>query len=79
MNLSLLNELQALRLQHARRTPRDLPVGKPAWIFGAGNFGRDLCEALQKTGHAVAGFVETKPAASEVMGLPVLGWQQWAG
>jgi FkbM family methyltransferase len=79
MNLSLLNELQALRLQHARRTPRDLPVGKPTWIFGTGQFGRDLCDALQKIGHPVAGFVETKPLAVEVMGLPVMDWAQWAG
>jgi FkbM family methyltransferase len=78
MNLSLLQELQALRQQRASRPYRDLPAGKPAWIFGTGQFGRDLCDALQNIGHPVAGFVETKPLASEVMGLPVLGWPKWA-
>ena len=78
MTLSISNELQALRQQYARRTARDLPAGKPAWIFGTGQFGRYLCRALQKVGHPVAGFVETKPAASEVMNLPVLDWSRWA-
>jgi len=78
MNLSLLDELQALRQQHANRTYRDLPDGKPVWIFGTGQFGRDLCGALQKIRHPVAGFVETKPSNLEVMGLPVLGWPKWA-
>lgn len=78
MTLSISNELQALRQQYARCTARDLPAGKPVWIFGAGQFGRDLCRALQNVGHSVAGFVETKPSASEVMGLPVLDWPQWA-
>ena len=78
MNLSLLDKLQALRQQHANRTYRDLPDGKPVWIFGTGQFGRDLCGALQKIRHPVAGFVETKPSTPEVMGLPVLGWTKWA-
>lgn len=78
MTLSISNELKGLRQQYARRTARDLPAGKPAWIFGAGQFGRDLCRALQKVGHPVAGFVETKPSAFEVMGLQVLDWRQWA-
>lgn len=78
MTFSISKELQALRQQYARRTALDLPAGKPAWIFGAGQFGRDLCRAMQMVGHPVAGFVETKPSASEVMGLPVLDWPQWA-
>jgi FkbM family methyltransferase len=78
MTLNLRDELQALRQQFARRTARDLPSGKPAWIFGAGQFGRDLCGALLKVGHPVAGFVETKPTAPEVMGLQVLDWPTWA-
>lgn len=78
MTLSISNELQALRQQYAHSTARDLPAGKPVWIFGTGQFGRDLCGALQKVGHPVAGFVETKSSAPEVMGLPVLDWPQWA-
>lgn len=78
MTFSISNELQALRQQYAHSTARDLPAGKPVWIFGTGQFGRDLCGALQKVGHPVAGFVETKSSAPEVMGLPVLDWPQWA-
>jgi len=78
MTLSISNELQALRQQHARHNARDLPAGKPVWIFGTGQFGRDLCRALQKIGHQVDGFVETQPSAPEVMGLPVLDWSRWA-
>ena len=78
MPLNIRDELQALRQQYARRTPRDLPAGKPVWIFGTGQFGRDLCGALHQVGHPVAGFLETKPSGPEVMGLPVLGWQKWA-
>ena len=78
MTLNLTDELQALRQQYASRTVRDLPAGKSVWIFGTGQFGRDLCSALQKVGHPVAGFVETKPSAPEVMGLPILDWPQWA-
>ena len=78
MTLSISKELQALRQQHAHHNARDLPAGKPVWIFGTGQFGRDLCRALQKVGHPVDGFVETKPAASEVMNLPVLDWSRWA-
>ena len=78
MVLNIGEELQALHQQHASRTPKDLPHGKPVWIFGVGQFGRDLCCALRQLGHPVAGFLETKPAVSEVMGLPVLNWPRWA-
>jgi FkbM family methyltransferase len=78
MKLSIPNEIQILRQQHGSHKVRDLPAGKPVWIFGTGKFGRDVCCALQEIGHPVAGFVETKPAASEVRCLPVLEWTQWA-
>ncbi len=77
MKLSYKNEIKALFQQHHSLTVRDLPEGKPIWIFGAGNFGRDLCSALQKVGHQVAGFVETNSISSQVMGYPVIGWDQW--
>ena len=78
MASSVLDELYSLPQRYANRPTRDLPAGKFVWIFGTGQFGRDLCVALQKTGHPVAGFVETKPSAAQVLGLPVLGWQQWS-
>lgn len=78
MTPSMLEELHTLPQRYANRQSRDLPAGKPVWIFGTGQFGRDLCKALQQTGHPVAGFVETKPSAPEVMGLPVRDWQQWS-
>ncbi|MBC5763633.1 FkbM family methyltransferase [Ramlibacter albus] len=44
------------------------------WIFGAGLFGRAVCRALQSQGFDVAGFVETQPKATNVLGLPVQAW-----
>lgn len=79
MTLDIYNEPKALHQQCASRRPRALPKGDPAWIFGAGQFGRDVCAALQKVGQPLGGFVETKPSAPEVMGLPVFSWSQWAG
>lgn len=78
MKLQIHNEITALRLQYASLTPRDLPAGKSAWIFGTGLFGRDLRDALQKIGYPVAGFVESSPSVYEVMGLPVLSLPQWS-
>ncbi len=78
MTLNLKDEIQALRKKYASRAMRVLPDGKPVWIFGTGQFGRDLCRALQKVGYPVSGFVETKPSAPKAMDLPVLSWQQWA-
>lgn len=46
----------------------------PVWIFGAGNFGRAVAQGCQRQGIAVAGFVQTRPAGSELDGLPVVGW-----
>ena len=74
----LQTELQSLARRHAQRPERLLPAGKPVWIFGAGQFGRDLCAALQRAGHHVAGFVETRSGAAEVQGLPLINWQQWS-
>jgi FkbM family methyltransferase len=78
MRSELHTELQALAQRHVQKPPRALAAGQAVWIFGAGQFGRDLCAALQRAGHTVAGFVETRPAAAAVQGLPLLGWQQWA-
>jgi len=78
MTMDLHAELQALAQRYRSQPVRELPLGKPVWIFGVGQFGRDLCAALQGVGHAVAGFVETRPVVTEVMGLSVLNWQQWS-
>jgi FkbM family methyltransferase len=51
--------------------PRVLTQTRPTWIFGAGNFGRDLASVLIDCGYTIAGFVETEPRFDELMGLPV--------
>lgn len=58
------------------RAEKSLEPGASVLIFGAGRFGRDLCKAMQAQGHTVLGFVETAPAATEVLGLPVMNWEQ---
>lgn len=71
-------ELQSLAQRFADKPAKTLPTGHAVWIFGAGQFGRDLCTALQRAGHTVAGFIETKPSATQVLGLPLFNWQQWS-
>jgi FkbM family methyltransferase len=71
-------ELQALAQRFTEKPRKTLPKHQAIWIFGAGQFGRDLCTALQRSGYTVAGFVETSPAATLVMGLPLYNWQRWS-
>lgn len=71
-------ELQSLAARFADKPARVLPAYKPVWIFGAGQFGRDLCGALCAGGYTVAGFIETKPSATQASGLPLINWQQWS-
>jgi FkbM family methyltransferase len=78
MATDFLAELQTLGKRHANKPTKTLPSGQAVWIFGAGQFGRDLCGALLRAGHTVAGFVETKPNATQIMGLPLINWQQWS-
>jgi FkbM family methyltransferase len=47
------------------------------WIFGAGQFGQDLCAALKRDGQLVLGFVETRPSNKQILELPVISWNQW--
>ncbi len=70
-------ELQSLAQRFAGKPTKTLPTGRAVWIFGAGQFGRDLCAALQRAGHTVAGFIESKPSATQILGLPLINWQQW--
>lgn len=55
---------------------RLLAKDKPVWIFGAGNFGRDLCRILRSEGYEIGGFIETKPNVKTIEGLPVLSWSE---
>ncbi len=71
-------ELKTLAKCHADKPTRTIHPGQSVWIFGAGQFGRDLCGAMQRAGYTVAGFVETQPLATQVMGLPLINWQQWS-
>ena len=48
MTLSISNELQALRQQYARRTARDLPAGKPAWILALANSAETYVEHCKR-------------------------------
>lgn len=76
--LTDLQRIQSLGERHAALPTRRLDVAREVWIFGAGQFGRDVCAILQGQGFGVRGFVETRPTAAQVMGLPVRDWQQWA-
>ena len=78
MSAPMQTELQSLAASFKEKPTKKLPVGKVVWIFGAGQFGRDLCVALQSEGHCVAGFVESKPSAKLVMGLPLINWEDWS-
>jgi FkbM family methyltransferase len=49
---------------------------KPIWIFGAGNFGSDLARILVNENYNLLGFIETKPKLNQLIGLPVLAWEQ---
>lgn len=53
-----------------------LSPAKPVCIFGAGNFGKDLCRILLAQGYPVAAFIETNPKMDSVLGVPVISWGQ---
>lgn len=52
---------------------------KPIYIFGAGSFGVSVAKILHKYGFNLLGFIESNPRTSEVVGLPVLSWEQVSG
>jgi FkbM family methyltransferase len=54
--------------------PPRVDLARPLWIFGAGPFGRDVCQVLRGQGFAVSGFIETAPRQEHVMDLPVKRW-----
>lgn len=53
-----------------------LVQSRPVVIFGAGQFGRDVCTVLRAQGFEVVGFIESKSRFEPVLGLPVLTWDQ---
>ncbi len=75
---SNLTRLRALSAQFAACPMRQVKADRPVWIFGAGQFGRDVCAVLQKQGFDVRGFVQTGADVPQTMGLPIVDWQHWA-
>lgn len=53
---------------------RPIPT-EPAWIFGAGQFGRAMASACVENGLKIRGFIETVPTQSELSGLPLKNWE----
>ncbi len=49
---------------------------RPLWIFGAGGFGKALCQAMLHHGIKVSGFVETSPQINSVLDLPIVEWAE---
>ena len=63
-----------LALRASAIPPKDIDPQRPLWIFGAGGFGKSICQAMQGRGIKVAGFVETSPKSVAVLDLPVVNW-----
>jgi FkbM family methyltransferase len=76
MSMTDFRQLREACVSAAKMPEMPLDSGRPVWVFGAGGFGRDVSTALKKKGFDVAGFVETKPRASECLGLPVRSWAE---
>lgn len=64
-----------LELKASTLPPKDIDQQRPLWIFGAGGFGKSLCQAVQGRGMKVAGFVETSPKSNAVLDLPIVDWR----
>jgi FkbM family methyltransferase len=69
-------EFELLCKQSKSVNEHTLNKNKPIWIFGAGNFGRDLAKILVNENYNLLGFIETKPKLNQLIGLPVLAWEQ---
>lgn len=54
----------------------ELRADRPLWLFGAGNFARDVYAALRTRDFVIRGFIETRPTRPELDGLPVFSWEQ---
>jgi len=64
--------------QAARHPYRRVDSTSSVWIFGAGNFGCSVSDALIDSRIEVAGFVETNPKLKSVQHLPVIDWEALA-
>ncbi len=69
-------EFELLCKHRKNATKHNLDKNKPTWIFGAGNFGCDLAKILIDENYNLLGFIETKPNLNQLLGLPVLAWEQ---
>jgi FkbM family methyltransferase len=70
--MNSLEQLQTIAQQTtAARTECLGSVTRPAWIYGAGTFGRDVAAALKGRGIPVRGFIEQAPNKKSAWGLPV--------
>ena len=66
----------AAQIETSLARPKRLSQSQAVWIFGTGQFGRDVCQILRRHGFEVAGFIETKPKSETACELPVLAWEQ---
>ncbi len=71
-------EFELLCKQFKSVNQHALSKNKPIWIFGAGNFGSDLAKILINESYNLLGFIETKPKFNQLLGLPVLAWEELA-
>lgn len=62
--------------QSPKHETKYIVSGDPVWIFGSGSFGQAVARACTLQGIDVQGFVQTKPTASLINGLPVRAWSQ---
>jgi FkbM family methyltransferase len=78
MSKQVLTELHSLEKKYKEKQAKKLSHKQNIWIFGTGQFGRDLHAALSIEEYCVAGFVETTPSSKEFLELPLLGWKEWS-
>jgi hypothetical protein len=78
MNKQVSTELYSLEKRYKEKQGGQLSNKQYFWIFGTGQFGRDLHAALLSEGYFVAGFIETSPSSKKFLDLPLLGWKEWS-
>ena len=74
--LQNFNDLRMLCMDVARRKPPVLHRNRPVWIFGAGNFGRDLCMVLKQEGFEIRGFIESDARKESILDLALQSWRE---
>ena len=57
--------------------PSKILKDKSIWIFGAGNFAKDLCKVIQQNGFIVQGFVVSNTVQDKVFELPVVSLKEF--